>query len=208
MGEVLLLSIAVLIGYLAGRFRVYQLQNRGEVAVSNAITKNLTSAKYHLLNNITLPVNNETTQVDHILVSRYGIFVIETKHYKGWLFANPNSQYWTQVIFKQKFKFQNPIRQNDKHLRAVQSLLYFLPKEHIHSVVIFTGDAEFRTPKPAGVFSIKGFLNFLNAFTEEVISENRLQFCVGKIECQRLALTEETDVNHRARIQRKFGNPT
>ena len=39
---------------------------------------------YHRLNNITLPLSNGgSTQIDHVIVSVYGIFVIETKHYKG-----------------------------------------------------------------------------------------------------------------------------
>ena len=56
-------------------------------------------AEYHLMNNITLPFKDGTTQIDHILVSRYGIFVIETKHYKGWIFGDENSKNWTQVLY-------------------------------------------------------------------------------------------------------------
>ena len=35
--------------------------------------------EYKILNNIMIKVNNSTHQIDHIVVSKYGIFVIETK---------------------------------------------------------------------------------------------------------------------------------
>ena len=78
---------------------------------------------YHLMNHVTLQLKDGTTQVDHILVSRFGVFVIETKDYKGWIFADAKQANWTQVLFKLKFKLQNPIFQNSRHVRAVQGLL-------------------------------------------------------------------------------------
>jgi restriction system protein len=88
----------------------------------------------------------------------------------------------------------------------VQALLDFLPAELVRSAVVFTGEGEFRTPRPAGVYSIQSLVNYLQSFTQEVISENRLQFCVGRLEWRRLALTRQTDVEHRASLQRRFGD--
>ena len=68
------------------------------------------------MNSVTLRRNDGTTQIDHILISRYGVYVIETKNYKGWIFANPGHSMWTQVIFKRKFRFRNPIHQNFGHV--------------------------------------------------------------------------------------------
>ena len=47
------------------------------------------------------------------------MFVIETKNYKGWIFANPKNEKWTQVLFNAKFKFQNPIHQNEEFAKSV-----------------------------------------------------------------------------------------
>src|SRR6266542_5098072 len=122
------------------------------------------------------------TQVDHILVSRFGVFVIETKDYKGWIFADAKQANWTQVLFKLKFKLQNPIFQNFRHVRAVQRLLDFLPPGAIKSVVVFTGEAEFKTELPQRVFSLSGLIEYLREQTVEVMSLNRMQFCVGRLE--------------------------
>ena len=143
-------------------------------------------------------------QVDHILVSRFGVFVIESKHYKGWIFGDAKSAKWTQVIYKIKNQFQNPIRQNYKHCQEVRKLLDFLPQDHVHSAVVFTGEAEFRTGVPDGVFSLDGLVAHLRGFSAEQISQNRAQFCVGRLECTRLALTSKTDVQHQAALDNRF----
>lgn len=173
--------------------------------VAGTLSSCFSSPDYHLMNHITLPQGQGTTQIDHILVSRFGIFVIETKDYKGWIFANANHASWTQVVFKKKFKFQNPIFQNQLHIRAVRELLDFLPPEAVKSVVIFTGEAEFKTRMPEGVFSLKGGLNHIRHFETEVLSQNRLQFCVGRLETARLMITRATDVQHVQALQRRHG---
>lgn len=207
MVEILALAVTAALGYVAGRwYRVDQLQNSGEALVGRTLQSIFEPPDYHLLNNVTLPVRDGSTQVDHVLISRFGVFVIETKHYRGWLFGTAEAATWTQVIYRRKFKFQNPIRQNYKHVKALQELLDFLPSEHVRSVVVFSGDAEFRTPRPAGVFSVRGLVEHLEEFRDEVMSHNRMQFCVGRIECERLALTRETDIQHKSSLQRRFGD--
>lgn len=193
-------------GFAFGRWRQGLEENRGEAAVRRTLAARFASTAYHLLNNVTLPTEDGTTQVDHILVSRFGVFVIETKHYTGWLYANPGAPQWTQVLYKKHYKFQNPIHQNRKHVSTVAKLLDFLPSDQIHSIVVFTGDATFKTERPGGVVSLAELLDRLDEFKIEALSENRVQFCVGRLECHRKALTKQTDVEHVAHLRRKFGD--
>ena len=58
------------------------------------------SDEYTIFNNLLFESNGRSTQIDHIVVSPYGVFVIETKGYKGWILGGENSEYWTQVIYK------------------------------------------------------------------------------------------------------------
>ncbi len=83
------------------------------------------SVQYKSLNNLVLPSkgNTNVTQIDHVIVSNYGIFVVETKAYKGWIFGNVNQEYWTQVIFRYKKRFYSPLRQNFAHIKAIEGLL-------------------------------------------------------------------------------------
>jgi hypothetical protein len=101
------LLVALAIGFAIGRHRVHAIQNRGEARLSREVQNRFHSPDYHLLSHITLRLKDRTTQVDHILISRFGIFVIETKDYKGSIFAGAKDRNWTQVLYRAKFRFQN-----------------------------------------------------------------------------------------------------
>ena len=210
---ILVLVVSILIGNLLKsrrwnkrRTNFFINQNRGETRVRKTILAYFKPPNFHLLNNITLPIGDGTTQIDHILVSTKGVFVIETKHYSGWIFADRKSKQWMQTLYKVKNRFQNPIHQNYKHLKTVQELLEFLPEDQIHSIVVFTGNAQFKTPIPSGVVYLSQLVKFLRDFQDDVISFNRLQFCVGRLECTRYAISKSTDVHHNAYLAKKFDN--
>ncbi|WP_158273287.1 nuclease-related domain-containing protein [Limnohabitans sp. WS1] len=198
-------AFCVLLGFGLGRYRDASFQNRGEALISKTIQANFAPPNFHLLNHITLQLQDGTTQVDHILVSKFGVFVIETKDYKGWIFANSKQATWTQVVFGRKFRFQNPIFQNMRHVQAVEKLLDFLPSSAIKSLVVFVGKAEFKTEKPPGVYAISELINYQQGHTEEVLSLNRVQFCVGRLETTRLAITRQTDLAHLQSLERRLG---
>jgi restriction system protein len=84
-----LVSVALVVGFALGRYRTHVFQNRSEAKVSRALKMRFVAPDYHLLNHVTLCLKDGTTQIDHVLVSRFGIFVVETKEYKGWIFAGP-----------------------------------------------------------------------------------------------------------------------
>lgn len=87
-------------------------------------------------------------------------------------------------------------------MKAVQLLLDFLPKEQISSIVIFAGSAEFKTPIPKGDVLVNQLINHLASFQEDVISENCLEFCVGRLECRRYEATKKTDIQHLAYLKK------
>ena len=201
-----------LIGLVAGYALGYRqrpkfsFQNSGEELVTRTIQRLFKAPDYHLVNHVTLKHRGNTTQVDHILISRFGVFVIETKNFNGWIFGDAKHESWTQVTFNDKYKFQNPILQNFGHVKAVQALLDFLPATAIQSVVVFVGDAEFKTDMPDGVYTLAMLIKHLRSCTEEVISPNRVQFCVGRLETTRLAISGQTDLEHVQTLRRRFGH--
>ena len=214
-----LLATAAALGFLIGRRRAVRsgrrpifnqwffptFQNRGEALVSRVLRSHFAAPDYHLMNHLTIRMEDGTTQIDHVLVSRFGIFVVESKDYSGWLFGKAAEPTWTQVRMRRRFKFQNPILQNKRHVRAVRELLEFLPPEAVKSVVVFCGDAEFKTEIPPGVLQIDQLAGYVRAQTDEVISLNRLQFCVGRLEMTRLAISAQTDVEHVESLARRLG---
>ena len=202
--------IGWLLGFLVGRYRrsvrAGTFQNRGEALLSLELKRRFLAPDYHLMNHLTLRLADGTTQIDHVLISRFGVFVIETKDYKGWIFANPSERYWTQVLYRVKFRFQNPLRQNFKHVCAIRELLDFLPADAVRSAVVFMGKSEFKTDVPDGVYRVNGFMDLVAEQTREVMSLNRVQFCVGRLETARLAVTRATDIEHVEMLRRRYGS--
>ena len=208
MDILICILIGLAIGFALGRGSrpfAFSFQNDGEARLSSEIRAHFGAPDYHLMNHVTLQLRDGTTQVDHILVSRFGVFVIETKNYNGWIFANSKHANWTQVLFKRKSQFQNPIFQNLLHVRAVQEMLDFLPADCVKSVVVFTGEAEFKTEVPHGVVYLSELVDHIREQDIEVMSQNRMQFCVGRLETARLAITNETDVEHIENLRRRHG---
>ena len=70
----------------------------GEGMLNSFLGISLNKEEYRLLKDVTLPTEDRTTQIDHIIISRYGRFVIETKNYKGWIFGSEHQKRWTQSI--------------------------------------------------------------------------------------------------------------
>ena len=71
----------------------------GEKMVEKAANRKLPHDSYHDLQNVTLATDEGSTQIDHIYVSRFGIFVVETKNYKGWIYGKVKDAKWTQNIY-------------------------------------------------------------------------------------------------------------
>jgi len=126
---------------------------QGELRVERKLAR-LDSNNYKVLNDVLLQHNNKTIQIDHVVLSIYGIFVIETKNYTGWIFGNEKDNKWTQSIYNlrykttEKYQFYNPIRQNWSHMyalkKALKDTLPDISENAYHPIVVFTGDAELK----------------------------------------------------------------
>lgn len=151
--------------------------------------------KYHLVKNVTLPAEDGTTQIDHIIVSRYGIFVVETKNLKGWIFGSENQPMWTQKIYKHSNKFQNPLRQNYKHLKTLESVLG-CGLDKLFSVIVFVGDSTFKTPMPDNVTYGFGYIRFIKSKINQILDDNQVREILEIIKQGRLQPTIKTHIEH------------
>ncbi|PMR67091.1 nuclease-related domain-containing protein [Halomonas heilongjiangensis] len=167
----------------------------GETLVKMVAKFRLSAETYHRVHNVTLLTPDGTTQIDHIFVSRFGIFVVETKNMKGWIFGGEKQAQWTQKLYRKSFKFQNPLRQNYKHVKALEAALD-VPSDAIHSVVVFTGNSTFKSKMPANVTVGGGYVNYIKSFREVVLSEAQVQDALKKIQTGRLSPSRETHRQH------------
>lgn len=141
--------------------------------------------EYITLNDIMLPTQYGTTQIDHIVLSPYGIFIIETKNYKGWIFGHENSEEWKQSLLGKKkwygwsseqHKFRNPIRQNISHTRAIKQLLSEIGDFRIIPIVVFSDRADLKITTPNHIVINRCNLrNVIRQFNEACISEESIK---------------------------------
>jgi restriction system protein len=104
---------------------------------------------YHVFDKVLLKTV-PSTQIDHIIVSNYGIFVVETKYRTGWIFGKRYEPRWTQVLFYGKYQFQNPLHQNYLHTKSISEVIG-VDHNKIHSVVVFRGNCQFKKEMPENV---------------------------------------------------------
>jgi len=172
----------------------------GEFIVRRRLEK-LDTTTYQLFHDLTLPTEDGgTTQIDHVVLSPYGIFVIETKHMKGWIFGNPKQKQWTQKIYKHTSRFQNPLHQNHKHLMTLAALLN-IPTDRLFSIVVFTGDAEFKTEMPDNVTTPGGCNSYIQAKTTCCFSLEGVQKIAKILESNALEKGWETNRQHVAHVK-------
>lgn len=108
--------------------------------------------EYFVINDLMLNRGNGyTSQIDHVVVSRYGIFVIETKNISGYIYGSEHSQTWKRVWKawyygierSNELVFDNPVRQNEAHIRALSSKLGNIAIKYI-PIIAFSTKAELR----------------------------------------------------------------
>ena len=179
---------------------------QGESKVNAGITRRLDPETYRLFKNVTFPIRDETTQIDHLIVSPCGIFVVETKNMSGWIFGSADYVRWTQVIYRFKQGFQNPVRQNEVHVRAVLELLGVHP-EYVHNVVVFVGSSTFKTPMPPGVLQgISELENFVRSKSVPVFTQHELERIYKWIQEKRLKPGSRTDLTHVRNVKRRISD--
>lgn len=162
---------------------------------------------YQQLNHVTLPLKNGgSTQLDHVIVSIYGIFVIETKNYRGMIFGSPEQEQWTQATYSGKYRFKNPLKQNAYHIKVLANLLG-LAESHFYSVIAFMGDCEFMTPMPKNVRQEDYFVYIMQQ-RQVLFDQVQVQDIIEKIQNLRLQKSAETDQKHNAYVKDKMNHPS
>ena len=129
----------------------------GETIVHNILSQ--LPEEYLVLDDIMLKTNRGTTQIDHIVVSKYGVFAIETKNYRGDIYGNDKREQWKQIIltdvtytkkwyktytYVTKNHFYNPVKQALGHTYVIKKLLTEWPYLKVIPIVVFVGDADLR----------------------------------------------------------------
>ena len=144
----------------------------GELNVRRILAQ-LPADKYFLLNDKLLKNNSMTTQIDHVVASIYGVFVIETKNYSGTIYGYEYANNWTQYIGGKKFPVHNPIKQNYGHIESIKELYPKLKDLKFISIIVFPNDIKLNvTSSKAHVIKASQLLQTILSYTEATNSYN------------------------------------
>ena len=146
----------------------------GEMRVAKILSK-LPEEEYKVINNLLIKEGNKTTQIDHLVVSEYRIFVIETKHYQGLIYGDANREYWTQNIYGNKYDLWNPTLQNQVHIRALRRELTDIPPGAFVSIVTFSRQASLDIRNSENVIYWDELKDVIRSYQRKLISIEQTQ---------------------------------
>jgi restriction system protein len=152
----------------------------GEKKTTFKMWLSLDSKIYHRFHDLIIPAKSGTTQIDHLLVSPYGLFIVETKNRQGWIFGSENQPNWTQTLYRKKYSFQNPLRQTFRQKKVLSEYLN-IDESIIRTAVYFVGDCKFKTKMPANVMR-SGLGRHIKRFHNLILSPEDIDRVVMMLE--------------------------
>ncbi len=143
---------------------------RGEKRMA-AFLSFLPKKEYRIINDLLLQSGGHSTQIDHVVVSVYGVFVIETKYYQGWIYGGENSEFWTQNIYGTKNQLRNPLWQNQGHIKAIMRLIDEPGMIPIYNIVAFSSQATLKIDRSLPVLYWRQVVRYIKSYKEPVMSQ-------------------------------------
>lgn len=158
----------------------------GEWVVNRSLLSHLPREVYQVIPDLLLPDGKGGyTQIDHVVISRFGLFVIETKNWSGWVFGGEKDPYWTlSYPGRRKVRMLNPLHQNALHVRVIRELLQ-MPPQHCHNLVFINSAAKLKKGPVEGVFQ-QGLTAYIRLYQDSVFSSEWVHNSVSQLQsaCQ------------------------
>ena len=179
----------------------------GEAKVSRRLKKLAKKKGGQIFDNVIIPGDNDkTSQIDHIYVCKYGVFVVETKNYAGRIYGTDGQLEWTQVLAygHNKNKLYNPVKQNATHIGRLRDILKL--DVAFFSVIVFV-KANIDNVDSDYVYSIRD-LKYLLSDMEEILSDSHVEEISNVINEYKLhpAKTDREHVKEVKQMQRDIAN--
>jgi hypothetical protein len=192
-----IIGIIIVIGlFFLLRWLIPSKGKMGEKVVAGKLDR-LPKDQYRVLNDVIIPTPNGSSQIDHLVVSIFGIFVIETKNYSGWIYGAEHAEYWTQNIYGKKYQLYNPILQNAGHVRALRRILKDYEPLPILPIVAFSGKADVKVKiEDACVVYWSQIRKVINQFEEIRLTWHQVNAICATVNAAQMEPGRKTDKQH------------
>ena len=205
----LLLAMAVAI-WLLLRPALPRIGERlGSWRVHRALLRSLPASHYSVFRDVTVCANRAgdrpRAQIGHVVVSPYGLFLIEARNLSGRVDGSENDALWTRYRFRSKQQFHNPLGQACNHVLALQDLTG-LSASCFQSMAVFTGRVDFERPMPARVTQLGGLVPFIQVRTQELLGFEEAQRVAALLESSRVSPGIQTAAAHLLALRESHGS--
>lgn len=170
------------------RSQVEAIGDYGEKMVSLCL-EDLDSEEYRVFNDLLIRDGVFTTQVDHVIISCYGVFVLETKNVHGNVYGGGNAEFWKQYLPDDGFRYygstqehqlRNPIWQNDGHIKTLSKLV-FGNEVTIRGIVVFPDSTDLKITADKPVLHMREVVPFIKQYQDVVLSSDQMAFYRGRL---------------------------
>lgn len=161
---------------------------RGDIAqtrVRRVLAAGLEKNRYTIFNDLLVPSGGGTTAIDHVVVSRFGIFVIASCYQRGRISGTEVQDQWRRQGWLGSSRFDNPVHRNRLQVEALQRLLDF-PARVFIPVVVMVGQRGFKTKPPGHVVTPERLLDFIRKRSRQELSPEQADRALQKISAGRL----------------------
>lgn len=179
----------------------------GEMRIAIELKKISSCKDCRVLRNVYIPTRNgKTSEIDLILISPNGIFVIESKNYTGIIYGSSEDYRWTCVARSRKhYQLYNPKKQNATHIKHLKDFLDFPDDKFYKSYIVFSDECNLR---------LKGENDnvlYLSNLVQNILMHEEILLTSSKIETiyERLFpyagfnTSNETKNNHIKQVQKR-----
>ena len=156
---------------------------------------------YKILNNILIKNNDRSSQIDHIVVSNFGVFVIETKMYKGWIYGKEKQRRWVQNLYGKKYYFKNPLHQNYGHIQNLKEIKGLEDVEFI-SLILFSERATLKN-EIRNVIHFSKVRRWISNYQEIIYTDKQIDFIYNTIANKNIK-DKEARKEHVLKIKQKI----
>lgn len=159
--------------HILSLYQTLPLTGPDELYVSSRLAEALPKRQYKILNDVLVPTKTAscTAQIDHIVVSIFGIFCLETKGHQGWIIAANHGRTVTQILFKKRYELTpNPFTQNSHHIRALSAIIGSSLKQPIVSLIVFPSADRIIAPRASGVGSTDDTIRAIQSYKKPIYS--------------------------------------
>jgi hypothetical protein len=150
--------------------------------------------EYIVFNDVYLINNGYSIQIDHVVISKYGVFVIETKNYTGRIYGSESGEYWTQNIYGHRYEFYNPVLQNSFHEKTIRSVLG-ISADSVIPLVVFIDKADLHCKTSSVVLYPSQLHKYIVNKKPEVFSEEDVKRMVIRLKTENIVTSDRKQMH-------------